>query len=314
MKQFNLRAALFLSAIIPAAALAQTNLVIVSGLGGDPKYTQSFSEQSAALAQAASAKAGLADSQIVWFAATPNPTSRWYRGPSSRENIEKMLVSLSAGGPNEQLILVLIGHGAGEGMETRISLPGPDLTAADFARLLARFGEKRVAFVNLTSASGDMVPLISAPTRVVLTATKSAFERNESQFARFFIDAFAKDGADTDKDNRISLFEAFTYAQAETKRFYENDSRLATEHALLSDESQLSRRFFLSGSGIAVPAGANSRLAALYNERNSLDEQIQRLRRRKDSMAADAYDRELERLLVSLAEKTRQIKELEPKS
>ena len=80
-----------------------------------------------------------------------------------------------------------------------------------------------------------MLPVISGPNRVVITATKSAFERNESQFARFFVDALAKDVADVDKDGRVSLLEAFRYATVETKRVYENATKLQTEHAQFDD-------------------------------------------------------------------------------
>ena len=97
---------------------------------------------------------------------------------------------------------------------------------------------------------------------MIITATKSAFERNESHFAQFFVDALTKDVADTDKDGRVSLLEAFRYAVVETKRLYENDTRLQTEHAQLDDmgakdgvadpdgktgQGVLARRFFLDG-------------------------------------------------------------------
>ena len=205
---------------------------------------------------------------------------------------------------------MLIGHGSGEGAETRVSLPGPDMTAADFSRVLASFGDRQVAFLNLASASGDMLPIIAAKHRVVMTATRSAFERNESRFARHFVDALALDGADTDKDGRISLLEAYQFADAETKRFYENEGRLATEHAQMADEGMLAGRFFLS-SGASGAGPASGRLAALYAERNALDEQIQALKRRKSAMAADAYDNELEQLLVALANKSKEIRDLE---
>jgi hypothetical protein len=299
--------ALLLSA---SGAAAQTQLLIVSGIGGDPKYTQGFAELSTALAQGAQARAGLADSAVMWLGDPAATKSKWYRGPSTRASIETTLARLAAGDANEQLVLILIGHGSGEGAETRVSLPGPDATAADFARMLGRFGDRRVAFINLTSASGDMLPLVSSPTRVVMTATKSAFERNESQFGRFFVDALSKEGADTDKDARISLLEAFRYAEAETKRFYETQGRLATEHPQMADEGQLARRFFLSPGSRSGPA-SNAQLSALYSERNALDAQIEALRKRKASMAEDAYDKELERLLIALAEKTQAIKALE---
>jgi len=295
-------------ALSAATARAQTSLVIVSGLGGQPAYVKEFARVSETLADAASARAGLPDSAIVWLGEATAPPSKWRRGVSTRENIDRTLERMAAreGAP---LVLVLIGHGAGEGAESRVSLPGPDLTAADFARMLSRFGDRRVAFVNLTSASGDMLPLLAAPTRVVITATKSAFERNESRFAGHFADAFAKDVADTDKDGRVSLLEAFRYADAEVRRWYEDRGRLATEHAQIADASQLAARFYLSPG--AAPATANARLAALYAERAKLDEAIQALRARKSGMAADAYERELERLLVALAEKSEEIRKAE---
>ena len=297
--------------LVAAPLRAQTTVVIVSGLGGQPKYTSDFSALSVTLADAASRKALLPDSAIIWLGEPRATPSKWLRGTSSRANIEQTLTRLSTTAEaNAQILIVLIGHGGGEGPDTRISLPGADLTAADFARALARFGARRVAFVNLTSGSGDMLPLLAAPGRVVLTATRSAFERNESQFARFFVDAFAKDGADADKDDRVSLLEAFRFAEAEVKRFYETEGRLATEHAQLADDGQLARRFFLT-PGTAVRAGADPRLAALYAERSALDEQVQALRRRKAAMATDAYERELERLLVALAEKSEEIRRVE---
>jgi hypothetical protein len=306
----SLRGLLVLLFAVPAAVSAQTNVVIVSGLGGQPAYTSQFTALSEALATAANERAALPESSITWLGEEPASRSRWFRGQSTRANIESVLRRLAARPVGEQLVLVLIGHGSGEGPNTRISLPGADLTAADFARLLDAFGKRPVAFVNLTSASGDMLPVLAAPSRVVLTATKSAFERNETQFARFFVDAFAKDGADTDKDGRVSLAEAFTFADAEVKRFYESAGRLATEHAQLADSDQLARRFFLS-PGTAARAGGNPQLAALHAQKDSLDERVRVLRNRKESMPADEYERELERLLVALAEKTLEIRRLE---
>lgn len=304
-----LRGSLLLIAATVSGLQAQTQLLIVSGLGGDPKYTQDFGQLSGALAKAASERAGLSDSAITWLGEKGSPKSPFYRGLSSRANLEQEFQRLASGG-DAPVVVILIGHGSGEGPETRVSLPGPDMTAADFAGALAKFGTRPVAFLNLASASGDMLELLAAPSRVVMTATKSAFERNESQFARYFVDALALDGADTDKDGRVSLLEAFRFAEVETKRFYENETRLATEHAQMADEGMLAGRFFLS-SGAAGAGPASGRLAELYRERNALDEQIQALKAKKGTMATAAYDSELERLLVALAQKSREIRDLE---
>jgi hypothetical protein len=308
-------------------AWAQTHLVIVSGLGGQPQYTKSFGDLSSALAQAAHDRWGMPESSITWLGDSAAPRSKWYRGTSTRDNVDRALARLAERPAGEHVVLVVIGHGSGEAEDTRVSLPGPDMTARDFARVLARFGTRRIAFINLTSASGDMLPLLAGPGRVVVTATKSAFERNESQFARFFVDALVRDGADADKDARVSLMEAFQYAEQETRRFYETDGRLATEHAQLADEGQLARRFFLAGgsaaspgsggavgSGAVVRASNDPRLAPLYAQRQALDDELESLKKRKRAMTADAYERELERVLLAIALKGREIRQAERRS
>jgi len=292
-----------------AAAAAQTRLVVVSGLGGQPKYSESFATWSNSLAEAARSRAGLPDSMITWLGDPAGTRGKWYRGPSLKDTVEAVLARVAARPANEQVVIVLIGHGSGEGADTRISLPGPDLTTRDFARILGGLGSRRVAFLNLTSASGDMAEALAAPGRVVITATKSAFERNESHFADHFVAAFAKDGADTDKDNRVSLLEAFTYAEAEVKRLYENDGRMQTEHAVLADRSGAAKQFFLTPG--AASRGGNAALSALYADRAALDEQLVALKTKKSSMTPDAYEAELERLLVALARKSREIRQLE---
>ena len=135
-----------------------------------------------------------------------------------------------------QVVIVFIGHGAGADAESRLSIPGPDVTVADVQRWLAGFPRQRAAFVALASGSGDMLPILATPGRVVITATKTSFERNESKFGEYFVHALTADVADADKDGRVSLLEAFRYAQRETKRVYDDASKIQTEHAQLDDD------------------------------------------------------------------------------
>jgi hypothetical protein len=315
---------------MPRVSSSQTHLVIVSGLGGEKRYVESFAALAQTLADAANKRLGIPDAEVMWYGEDSVSKKPFFRGQSTKTNIEKAMRDLaSRSKPGDQVVLVLIGHGSGEGENTKISIPGPDLSAGDFARLLGPFSAQKVAFVNLTSASGDMLPVLSAPNRVVITATKSAFERNESHFAQFFVDAFAKDVADADKDGRVSLLEAFRYAATETKRVYETDTKLQTEHAQFDDigakagvaepdgrttQGLLARRFFLdagAGAGGARLASNDPQLAALYKDKYAIEEQLDSLRTKKASMSADAYDDALEALLVQLARKAKTIRELE---
>jgi hypothetical protein len=314
------------SAVRPLTS--QTRVLIVSGLGGESAYSTEFASEAEGLAAALHGRFGVADENILWFGEDSVSQSPHFRGQSTKPNVEKAILGLAARSePSSQFVLVLIGHGAGEGSETRIDIPGPDLTATDFACLLAAFPTQRVAFLNLTSASGDMIPTVTGANRVVITATKTAFERNESHFGRYFVEAFAKDGADADKDGRVSLLEAFRYAALETKRFYDKASLMQTEHAQLADDGAkegsasptgragdgaLARRFFLDGGKIsALAASSDPRLTALYAEEFTLQEQVGQLVAKKAQMAADAYDVALEPLLIALARKAREIRALE---
>ena len=315
---------------LPLSGQSATHLIIISGLGGEKKYSDAFTRISAALADAARTKFGIPESEILWFGEDSVSKVAHFKGQSTKVNVERAIGQLaSRTGAGDQVVLVLVGHGSGEGEETKISIPGPDLSAHDFSQLLARFSTQKIAFINLTSASGDMLPVLSAPNRVIITATKSAFERNESQFARFFVDALAKDVADTDKDGRVSLLEAFRYAIIETKRVYDNDSRLQTEHAQLEDmgtkagvdtpdgrtgEGVLARRFFLDGAFVSRAGANDPQLAALYKDKFALEDRIDALRTKKTSMTPDAYDDALEELLVQLARKAKSIREIEGRS
>ena len=78
-----------------------------------------------------------------------------------------------------------------------------------------------------------------------------------------------------------------------------------------ADDGQLARRFYLAGGRGSAVSAASPALNALYAEKFSLDEQITALKRRKAQMAADAYDDELEKLLLALARKSREIRQLE---
>jgi hypothetical protein len=320
-------AAVALALAMPfAGAVAQTHLVIVSGLGGEAKYVASFASLSQSLADAANKRFGIPPAEIQWFGEDSVSKKPFFKGQSTKVNVERAMSQLAAkAGAGDQIVLVLIGHGSGDGPESKISIPGPDLSASDFARMLGQFKTQKVAFIDMTSASGDMLPVVSAPNRVVITATKSSFERNESHFAQFFVDALTKDVADVDKDGRVSLLEAFRYAVAETKRLYETDTRLQTEHAQLDDagakagvsdpdgrtaQGLLARRFFLDG-GISTTAANDPQLAALYKDKFALEDQIDQLRTKKSSMTADAYDDALENLLVQLARKAKSIREIE---
>jgi hypothetical protein len=173
--------------------------------------------------------------------------------------------------------------------------------------------------------------VLSGENRAVVTATKSGQERNESVFGKHFVDAYAGDAADTDKDGRVSLLEAFTYARLQVEREYSEQNKLLTEHAVLDDDGDkqgseepqpgqgdgaIARAMFL-GAGApvgAAPAAASPAVRELYEQRRRIESQIEELRGKKTSMAEAEYERQLEDLLVALAKKNEEIRKAEGRS
>ena len=301
------RSALLAAAVafgLPAPAGAQqVHLLIVNGLAGEPRFRARFEQVATTLADTARIRWGVPDSSLIVLAEEPFG-SRWRARRSTRDEIAQSLMRLSRRvAPGDVVLVFVNGHGSGEGAGSRVSLPGPDATAADFAGWLAGFARQRVVFVNAASGSGDFVAALARPGRLVVTATRTAFERNETSFATPFVRGLTGGEADADKDGRVSVLEAFSYARKEVARAYETDNRMLTEHAALSD-STLARAIAFGGAR----ASTDPRVAALVAERHALEAQVATLRTRKDSLGPAAYERELERLLVAIAEKTRAIR------
>jgi hypothetical protein len=146
-------------------------------------------------------------------------------------------------------------------------------------------------------------------------------------FGRFFVDAYAGQGADSDKNGAVSLLEAYTYAAREVDRWYKEQNRLVTEHAQLDDDGDgkgtpapdgrtgdgMVAKLFLLGGGAPAAVASNPALKALYDEKRELEGRIETLRGMKAKMDPATYDKELEKLLVELALKNQAIKKLEGK-
>ncbi len=305
-----------------ASSAQQAHLVVIVGAAGGEVYREVFHNWATGLVDAAQERLGLAPSQVTYLGEDPQLAPELIAAKSSRENIEATLQRLATeASTDDSIFIVLIGHGSGEGEQSRFNLPGRDLSAVEYDALLDLFVTQNVGFINTASASGDFAAVMAAPNRVIVTATRDGRQNNQTVFPRFFVEAFAGDVADLDKDTRVSLLEAYTYASREVKRFYEDDGRMLTETSQLEDDGDgepshepeggesdgtLARLMFLDnplGAAAAGEAGGTEdpELRALYEEQRRLRVRIEELRRLKATMDPEVYDAELEKLLVSLA-------------
>lgn len=286
----------------PAAAAGQAHVLIVSGLGGEPKYVDDFHNWGVKMVDAARDRLGLPPENVVFLSENPARDPARVSGESRKEDVERAIADMARrADADDRIMIILIGHGSADARGSRVNLPGPDLTSEEYGTLIAAFGDRPLAFVNVASASGNFATDLAGPNRVIITATRSGMERNETMFGEFFVDAFAIDGADADRNGRVTLTEAYEYAMRETQRAYQASNRLQMENARIEGNPELAKVFHLSGTGAAAPDDATPELRALYAKRQELEESIDALRVRSGQMDPAAYTAELERLLLELA-------------
>ncbi len=308
---------------VPAAA-QDSHLLVIVGVGGGDEYRELFGRWATDLVDAATTRYGLAREHVVYLAEREGAEGA--DGRSTREGIAAAVERIAAAArPGDRVFVVLFGHGSFAGNEARFNLPGPDLSAAEFAVMLDRFAAGSVAFVNTASSSGAFLEPLAGPNRVVLTATRTGGERNETLFGGFFVEAIASGEGDLDKDGRLSMLEAFTWAKRRVAEAYSKENLLVTEHAALDDngdgkgslepdpvagDGALARTMILAGrTADPLAATDDPELKALIDARRDLEDQVARLRLARDRMKPDEYAKELERLLVELARTSKAIRE-----
>lgn len=286
-------------------------VIVVIGAPGDDEYAPMFhawGEKWRAAAEKANAQFALVAGADV-------------RDGSDRDRLQQLLAS-AADDEQSPLWIVLIGHGTFDGQSAKFNLRGPDVEAAELAEWL-KLVKRPLAVINCASASAPFVNRLAGENRVIISATKSGDEQNFARFGQFIVEAIDNPQADLDKDGQVSLLEAYLTACRQVAEFYQQDARLATEHALLDD----------NGDGLGTPAAWFRGLRAtqrakdgasldgtrahqwhlitsdrelqlsseLRSRRDELELKIAALRADKQKLPEDDYFRALEPLMVELA-------------
>jgi hypothetical protein len=307
-------------------------LLIVVGLAGDPEHAKLFHKWGNTLADA-SEKLGVTPERLVYLVDAAEEGDKHVTGKATRDEITKALDTFARqAGPDDVVFITLIGHGSFDGRTPKFNLPGPDMAPADFNTLLKKLPAKQIVFVDTSSSSGPFVEELSGPGRTILTATRNGAEQYDTLFGGYFVEALTSEEADADKNQRVSVLEAFQYAKREVARAYEREGLLSTEHALLDDDGDKEGSQDPSAAGkdaknkdgrvaSVISLGetdssglpADPKLRALYIERRDMERRVEALRLLKDSMDPARYQSELEKLVTGLALKTREIRAAEQK-
>lgn len=292
-----------------AQHLLRQTVVVVVGAPGTEEYAEVFDNAANHWRDAASA----ASAEFVLLEGSSDSPQHQQFAEAIAQQVEK---------PLDRLWLVLIGHGTFDGNTAKFNLTGPDISAAELAEWLEPV-EASTVVINCASSSGPFINQLSAENRVVVTATKSGYEMNYARFGKYLAEVVLDPAADLDKDDQVSLLEAFLTACRRVEEFYEEDARLMTEHALVDD----------NGDGLGTPAtwfrglratqrakeGAerdgviahqihlvpSTREANIPVEvrqrRDNLEREIASLREQKSALSEKDYYQQLEDLMVELA-------------
>ena len=320
----RLRVIGLLLAALSGPAMGAVHLLVVTGLPGEPLYEEVFEHRALTLIEVARGRLGIADERIRWLAGSMGSGERSADGLATREGVlAELAVLAETSSPGDTVALVLIGHGTAREQQALFNLPGPDLAPLDLDRALRALDGRRLAVIHTAAGSAPFLVALSAPGRVLISATGSAAEDRYTRFADPFIEALAGSAADTDKDGRVSLLEAFRYARREVRRLYESEHRLQTEHALLDDDGDgrgseepgsdgadgaLARGFHLAARG-RQPLSDDPRVIGLEAEARDLVADISALKRTRVGLSDEIYDQRLEELLLGLARNRRALRE-----
>jgi hypothetical protein len=299
---------------LPASAFADSSALILRGVAGSPEHEAKFVKWAT----------GTQKALIEKFGFTPDHVIVLSDKQTVQAEIQKAFVTLKQQlKPQDTLFLFMIGHGSGEDGEYKFNISGPDYTAEDYNKLLATLNVGRIVIVAATPASGAGLEKFAGKNRVVVTATRSGQEGNDIVFYDYFLAALQTNAADEDKDQKVSVWEAFKYAVTETERFYKDEGRLSTEHALLSDngtektDAKAKEPPVLARSTSFVVdrpiVSSDPKMQALLNQRKEIQQKIDELRINKNSIPAADFDKRMEDLLVQLALKNQEIKQQEQK-
>lgn len=253
-----------------------------------------------------------------------NPNFR-VDGSSRRDAIESHLARLSRElASGDQLSIIMIGHGSSSDDSAKFNIVGPDITGEEFAVLLEPLNRQDIVIINGTSSGYEFAADLSARGRVVLSATRSRAERYDPMFMRFFIEALDGHSGDRDKNQRVSVLEAYLYASQSVLGWYSDQGRLPTERAVIDDNGD---GIFSLEPGTGVGDGALAEIAyfdlsnggavknsvqaqQLHAQMQDLERSIFLLRGQKANFLEDEYWNRMETLLIDLARKTGQYNEL----
>jgi hypothetical protein len=220
--------------------------LIICGLSGDAAHHKLFMQTVNTFAQGLENRYGITAATTVLMTgdAPAADDTAWIQGSTraTRESIpaavEKLKSELSA---DDSLWVIVLGHTYYDGRISWLNLPGPDLHQAEFAKLFEGLTCREQVFVLTMPTSGFWIKPLAQKGRIVISATETDWETNETEFPHEFARVMAATDMttadlDADRDGTFTLFDLYITSVRNLAQSYLGGELLATEHALLEDD------------------------------------------------------------------------------
>jgi hypothetical protein len=310
MRASVLAAAVMLLVGSVQASADQRYALIVSGAAGGAEYAAQYDRWTAQLSKTLVETLKFDPALVRVLSDTTRSIDS-----ATADNVRRLIASVAARMTRDDVLFVfLIGHGTFDGTDAKFNLVGPDLDSIEWSTLLKAI-PGRVVLVNTSSASFPFLERLSGPRRIVITATDSPAQRYDTVFAEYFIRALTDPAADLDKNDRVSIWEAFAAASAAVRRHYQQRGQLSTEHALLDDngdgvgnevttpgdDGSLASRTYLDES-LPGAQPTDEVLLKLLQRKATLEAEVEDLKVRRQFLAPAEYAKEFERLMIELSQ------------
>lgn len=306
---------LFLISLLVTVEARGDQVLLVVGEPGEASYQAVFTESARAW------RAHFDSDELFSFYCigdTANNTEQ------SDRNALKNYLEQADPQSKETLWIILHGHGTFDEKITSFNLRGKDVTLNEFHQWLKPLAKRPTVFINSSASSSQYLTKLASPNRILITATQTTGEENYTYFGQYLSAALKAKEADLDGDESLSLLEVFLHASRSVEAHYKNENRLATEHALIDDNSDGKGTpvdFFRGLYAVAKPKSASKvdgiKAASLMLsmseqerqwtdeerlQRSQLEREIGNLRLQRKKMGDQAYYIELEKIALQLAE------------
>lgn len=277
------------------SASARTYALVVSGLGGTPEYAAAFAQSSDNVYSGLSSL----ESDASLITQLDETATRVEILDAIDTQAQRIAAEAESASSEPVFVLVLTGHGNADNNGWRFNVPGEDIVTEDLIAALNSVPAARQLVVLAASASGAALEPLSQLGRVLVTATKSGGEVNAVRFHEYLAEAMQSDVADFDRNEILTIAEAYRFADSRTREYYEQQNLLASEHSRLRGEEADEIAVALLGS--LRDAKDDPEVSSLLDERLVLEQNFKSLKARKPDMAIGDYYVELETLLISIA-------------